>query len=162
MWPFGGLILVLLGLLPSAWHWLTHAQPGTLWQAAACYTLIDGAFALAAVLFVFTAIQYGETRCAGSCYGAVLLLLLLLLKRTLIFDTSQDNFRMRVHTATCPLRNVGHLHHPCIAAGCSGLLLLCLTCVSCPGASKGQHRTQGPGWNTMATSRHPEALHPVT
>jgi hypothetical protein len=64
MWPFGGATLVSLGLLPTAWHWLSRGQQQTsLWHVAATYASTDTAFVVGCLLFLYVAIKYGDTRC---------------------------------------------------------------------------------------------------
>jgi hypothetical protein len=55
---------VSLGLLPTAWQWLTHGQQqAALWHIAAGYAYTDAAFVLGSLLFLYVAINYGDTRC---------------------------------------------------------------------------------------------------
>jgi len=64
MWPLAGGVFVLGALFPSALLWLNTdvtAEAG-LWKAVATYNTVDALFALASVLFLWIAVQYGYTR----------------------------------------------------------------------------------------------------
>lgn len=53
---------MLGGLLPSALLWLWGAADEDLWRTAATYNAADVVFSISALIFLWIAVGYGNTR----------------------------------------------------------------------------------------------------